>query len=174
MTENSIQPALERAVGVLTANRYFVLSTSASDGPWAAALAYTLRAPNLLYFVSSASSRHAQDIGRASSIAGVIFDSTARTEDVESIQFSGNCVEVHDHVDEIRAVLGSSARRSGGQPPEEDEVASLAKGGEKRMYRVEVQRGFVLDQLAWLERGLDAREEFDVIRAFSAADAALR
>jgi nitroimidazol reductase NimA-like FMN-containing flavoprotein (pyridoxamine 5'-phosphate oxidase superfamily) len=171
MTMNAqIPPAIDRAVRVLRQNRYFVLATSDRNGPWAAALAYVAAAPGRLYFVSRKSSRHASALRANPRVAGVIYDSTAATEDVESIQFSGHCLELENQQEETLLVLQRSARRDGGPIPTAEDVRSLCESEEQRVYRIAIEDAYVLDQTAWIERGEDAREPVDVDAVFASIE----
>lgn len=146
---------VDRAAAVLRDNSYFVLATTDSTGPWAAALAYTLKAPDRLYFVSSRASRHARSIEATGTVAGVIYDSRAETADVESIQFSGSAVQVMD-ASTIEAALECNAA---------DLETLTAAGATKALYEVTITDAFVLDQAAWEERQEDAREPVDFAAA---------
>lgn len=149
------QPAQDRACEVLRRNKYLVLATNDEHGPWAAALAFTVVPPRTLCFVSQTASRHGGAISAGSRVAGVMFDSTAPAEQVESIQFSGVAQETRDP-ERIRMVLGL-----GGSEPESAEVERIANDPDVAMYEVTVEDAHVLDQTAWFEHGIDAREPVD-------------
>ncbi|HET7120119.1 MAG TPA: pyridoxamine 5'-phosphate oxidase family protein [Solirubrobacterales bacterium] len=147
--------AHDRACEVLRRNKYLVLATDDEHGPWAAALAFTLVPPRAFCFVSQTASRHGSAIAGHRRIAGVIFDSTASAEEVESIQFAGSARVVKD-VDRIAMVLGL-----GGGKPDKAEVERIAHDPSVAMYELTVEEAHVLDQAAWIERGVDAREPVD-------------
>lgn len=149
---------ISRAARVLRTNSYLVLATRDEAGPWAAALAYTLKAPDRLYFVSSRTSRHGAAIEATDGVAGVIYDSQAETADVESIQFAGTARRIVDD-DLIGEVLSCDASEA---------VALAATDATKALYEVTVVDAYVLDQEAWEERQEDAREPVDFSRAATA------
>lgn len=156
-------PASDRARVVLSENKYMALATQDGSGPWAAALAFTLLAPRSLCFVSQTASRHGRAIEDNGAVAGVIFDSSAAAEDVESIQFSGQAAVVSDP-DRIREVL-----TAGGGEADEAEVERIANNPAVALYEVQVSDAYVLDQAAWLERGIDAREPVEFEQATRSA-----
>jgi hypothetical protein len=157
--------AVARAAEVLKATRYLVLATADEAGVWTAALAYTLAGHDRFYFVSQTTSRHGAALAQQSAVAGVIFDSRADQDAVESIQFSGVGELVKD-VERIRALLLAG----GATTLDEEEVRRLAQEPSIGLFEVVVGDAYVLDQVAWADRGVDAREVVD----FSAAVGGVR
>jgi nitroimidazol reductase NimA-like FMN-containing flavoprotein (pyridoxamine 5'-phosphate oxidase superfamily) len=158
-------PFIERAAGMLRANRHLVLATIDEDGPWTAALAFTPFAPNHLFFMSQRESRHGRAITGDKRVSGVIYDSTARSEDVDSIQFAGVTEELPKDPAEVRRILNRSAVLSGGGISEE-EGREFIGNPNTGLYRIEVRQAFVLDQEAWETRRVDARLDVDVKEVF--------
>lgn len=160
MTHSS---ALDRAVRVLADNQYLVLATHDNDGPWSAALAHTLL-PSGFYFVSLRDSRHVKAIMGDSKVSGVIFDSRAKTEDVESIQFSGiaSCLDATQTQSVLSAVKDA------------DEVAeSISEhcdpDSTTTIVHVSIDAAWVLDQEAWERASEDRREPVDILAALDTA-----
>lgn len=160
-----IPPADERALSVLRQNRYFVLSTYDEDGPWTAALAFTPALPSCLYFVSRTWARHSKAIGFDNRVSGVIFDSRLPIEEVESIQFSGQCEEISDFERTRATLIGHPAEN--GETPEDRIVEDLLKDTDLAAYCVTIEDAYVLDQEAWLNSQIDAREPTDIKKVFS-------
>ncbi len=169
-----IAPPVDRAIAVVRANRYLVLATVDQRGPWAAAVSFVSAAPNRLYFVSRDWSRHGKAIREDGRVAGVIYDSRAAMEDVESVQFEGVCIELRGNEEETRLVLERGAIRDKGAIPTADDVKQLANSADQRLYRVEIRESFVLDQQAWFTRGVDAREPVDIAAVLGAFEQVYR
>lgn len=161
----NLPSALNRAIKVLSENKYFVLAINDDNGPWASALAHTLGSPNCLFFFSSKSSRHGTAMSKRCKIAGVLYDSTCSVEDVESIQFSGEGKMAHTR-DNVEFVLRLSAKRDRDQEPSDEEIDIAFNKSETLLYRVDVQEAYVLNQELFGKEGVDGREPFDVLSAF--------
>ena len=154
-----------RARKVYAASKYFVLATQDAEGPWAAALAFTYLAPNDLAFFSQRNSRHGAAIAAGAPVAGVFYDSNCTFEDVESIQFSGRGMLAHDR-DTIRSVLEAGRTAEAPAVTDEDVDAEYRKT-DGAYYRITIEKAWVLDQRAFSENGIDAREAVDVAAMFS-------
>lgn len=150
--------ASERARTVLTSNKYFVLAINDNSGPWAAALAYTFKAPNFLYFVSQKTSRHGEALLNGGAVAGVIYNSQCSFHDAESIQFSGKGEVVHD-IETITDVMRAAAIRDGQPEPTAEQISSVSNGEPNLVYRVSIDDAYVLDQQLFADKGLDGREK---------------
>lgn len=159
------EPANVRARKVYAASKYFVLATQDADGPWAAALAFTYLAPRDLSFFSQRNSRHGAALAEGAPVAGVFYDSNCTFENVESIQFSGRGALAHDR-DTIRAVLEASRAAEAPAVTDEDVEAEHAKT-DGAYYRVTIEKAWVLDQRAFQNNGIDARETVDVAAIFA-------
>ncbi|MDD9912034.1 MAG: pyridoxamine 5'-phosphate oxidase family protein [Alphaproteobacteria bacterium] len=157
-----IKAAETRAEEVILTNKYFSLATVDDNGPWAAALAYTIGFPNYLYFFSHKTSLHGQAMLQPSKISGVIFDSTVLPENAESIQFSG-VGEVCHKRELIEYVLEQNYE----EPPNEDKINELFNNHKTVLFRVSIDEAFVLDQKLFLETGIDGRQPFDIQTVFS-------
>lgn len=160
------EPAATRARSVIAGNNYFVLATQDDEGPWAAALAFTRVAPNYLCFFSERTSRHGAAIADGAPVAGVIYNSQAAPEDVESIQFSGWGELAHDR-ETIGAVLRAAHAHADNPPPTDEEIESHLKKEATPLFRVSVEKAYVLDQHLYNDKGTDAREPVDPAVLFS-------
>lgn len=84
----------ERALAIITGNRYLTLATSDANGPWVCPLAYVWLPDNSLVFYSAVMARHSEAISINPHIAGAIYDSQVSSDDADGVQFSGLCTEV--------------------------------------------------------------------------------
>ncbi len=161
----TILPALHRAQNVLKQNPYFVLATIDTEGPWAAALAYTWAFPGYLYFFSELDSRHGRALAQPSQVAGVIFDSRATPDMVESLQFSGRAEIFHTKA-AIETVLTLSAKRTGAKNPSNDTINEQFMHPSTRLFRVSIESSYVLNQARFAKDGTDGREQVDTEAVF--------
>ncbi|OKI32491.1 hypothetical protein A6A25_25555 [Saccharothrix sp. CB00851] len=136
------------------------LATTDDEGPWAAGIAFTVIGLRELYFISQRSSRHGRAIAANGLAAGAIFNSTVAPDDVESVQFSAVCRDVGDDAEQIRRVLELSGTCAG-EPASEEEVRRIENDPEKGVFILQIQDMYVLDQVAWAESQIDAREQVD-------------
>jgi hypothetical protein len=97
-------------------------------------------------------------------VAGVIFDSRATLVEVESIQFSGKCRRVIDE-EELKIPLKGHPADNGDEP---DSIAihTLMEDPDLWAYCVTIEEAFVLDQAAWMNYKIDAREKTDIGQVF--------
>lgn len=142
-------------------NRYMVISTIDADGPWSAAVAFTAVAPNRLFFISLVSTRHAKAVALDSRVSGVIFNSTVNPAEAESVQFSGLCEAVEDD-SRVMEFLQLSATRHNSEMPTQQQVEELNGQSPKRLFQINIQEMFVLDQEAWQKRQEDLRQSVNL------------
>ncbi len=152
--------ALDRARAVLAANRYLVLATQDANGPWAAALAYTL-IDGSFYFFSERASRHGAALLSGGPVAGVIYNSQCAVDEAESIQFSGHGVLAHER-GSIAAVLAAS-----GAIPTDAQIADEFSKTKTALFRVTPTKVFVLDQTLYSTESVDGREPVVVSELFA-------
>lgn len=163
----TIAPASERGRQVLNQNKFFALATVDENGPWTACLAYTVGPPACLYFFSERASRHGSAILAGNTrVAGVIYDSRATPDEVESIQFSGRGEVAHDEAS-IRHVLEAGAKCDGNSPPTGEEVKAQLKKSSTLLFRITIEDAYVLDQALFASKGIDAREPVGVAEVFA-------
>jgi uncharacterized protein len=84
---------LSRAKALIADQRTLVLSTSVNDSPWTAPVYYVYAAPGFFFF-SSPRSRHTTHALQNKSAAAAIFKDSAKWEQIEGLQMSGNLEEV--------------------------------------------------------------------------------
>lgn len=162
---SEIPAANERALQVLKSNRYFALSTIDQKGPWVAGLAFVPAAsPPRLYWMSRNWARHSKAIEHDNRVAGVIFDSRATLLEVESIQFSGTGHKVTS-AEELKIVLRGHPADNGDEP-NEDAIKKILDDPDLSAYCVTIEEAFVLDQAAWMDYQIDARESTDIHEVF--------
>jgi nitroimidazol reductase NimA-like FMN-containing flavoprotein (pyridoxamine 5'-phosphate oxidase superfamily) len=155
----------ERAVEVMLANKYLALATMDAHGPWAAGIAHGIVPPNHIGFLSYLDSRHIKAIVEDPRVAGVIFDSRASTEEVESIQFSG--IATLDQSEEtIRRLFKYSAMRTKEAMVPDETILKHASQDDPVLVMIEVERMYVLDQHQYENSGKDGREPVDLMAVF--------
>lgn len=160
----NVATALDRALEVYMSNKYFVLATKDDRGPWAAALAHTFVEPSSLCFFSQRNSRHGKALLRGENVAGVIYNSQCAPEEAESIQFAGLGSLSHD-----RKTIGEVlAAGNGGKPVSEEVIDEHLAKKDVALFKVEILECWVLDQEAYKNSGIDAREAVEISALFAA------
>ncbi len=82
-----------RVLDYLKARSVATLATSGSDGPWAAAVFFVNRGFTL-YFLSSAASRHCQNLARNPRVAASAQEDTADWRKIKGVQLEGTASEI--------------------------------------------------------------------------------
>jgi uncharacterized protein len=90
-----------RATRYLQQHHVVSLATSGSDGPWAAAVFYVSDGLTL-YFLSSPTSRHCQNIAQDPHVAGTIQEDYADWAEIKGVQLEGMAINISGE-DEARA-----------------------------------------------------------------------
>jgi len=90
-----------RASRYLQQHHVVSLATSSSDGPWAAAVFYVSDGLTL-YFLSSPTSRHCQNIAQDPHVAGTIQEDYADWAEIKGVQLEGMAINISGE-DEARA-----------------------------------------------------------------------
>jgi uncharacterized protein YhbP (UPF0306 family) len=90
-----------RASRYLQQHHVVSLATSGSDGPWAAAVFYVSDGLTL-YFLSSPTSRHCQNIAQDPHVAGTIQEDYADWAEIKGVQLEGMAINISGE-DEARA-----------------------------------------------------------------------
>ncbi|MDF2916267.1 pyridoxamine 5'-phosphate oxidase family protein [Microbacterium sp. NPDC086615] len=158
----------QRAAAILASQRFVVIGTADTDGPWTAAAQYRL-VPRGLYVESDRGSRHARAIAASGVASGVVYDSSAALTDADGVQFSFRAAEVDAEAAAVRGVLGARLPRDATARGElEAEVTAVLAVPTKRLYTLDVERAYVFDRDAWRTRGTDARIEVDAAEMWAA------
>ncbi|MEV2250804.1 pyridoxamine 5'-phosphate oxidase family protein [Streptomyces sp. NPDC050147] len=156
-----------RTLRLLGATRYLTLATSSPQGePWSAALHYEWQPdPLRLLFCSSHQTRHGADIASNAQVAGSLFVTGTTTDvaiaPVEGAQFTGVCAEVPDdglqeaHRRFFEAVFPDPEVRAEWALP----LDAFGPPGVHRLYRVTVDRWWLIDLRTWAEDKIDRRVE---------------
>jgi hypothetical protein len=136
----------ERALKIISNNRYLVLATCDSDGPWAAPLAFVWLPDGGFTFYSAMQARHV--CPRGTVVAGAIFDSTASSDEADGVQFSASMDEVP--VSELVDVMDAYFE---GSFPDPDvrarwvrDPADFQGDAPQRFYRLTVHATYVYDE----------------------------
>ncbi|MGO9005557.1 MAG: pyridoxamine 5'-phosphate oxidase family protein [Beijerinckiaceae bacterium] len=145
-----------RALRYLQQHHVAGLATSGSDGPWAAAVFYVSDGFTL-YFLSSPTSRHCQNIARDPHVAATIQEDYADWPEIKGLQLEGMASTISGE-DEARArgLYGEKYPLVGmiSQAPSAI-VAAMAR---VRWYRIVPQRVYFIDNSA----GFGHRDELDL------------
>ncbi|MFG3698055.1 pyridoxamine 5'-phosphate oxidase family protein [Micromonospora sp. NPDC047620] len=167
MTEDDL---VRRAVKLVRENRYLTLATCGGGMPWAAPINYVIGPGSHLHFYSTPTARHSRHIAATRSVAAAIFDSTAVGDDVDGMQFVGECAEVTGP--ELAAVCehyfatnfpDPQVREWWYRPPTEFEG-----DGTWRFYRLEFTEIHLIDVESFEETKVDARVEVPLARFLDA------
>ena len=144
-----------RATRYLQQHHVVSLATSGSDGPWAAAVFYVSDGLTL-YFLSSPTSRHCQNIAQDPHVAGTIQEDYADWAEIKGVQLEGMATNISGE-DEARArrLYGEKYPLVGviSQAPSAI-VEALAR---VRWYRLVPQHVYFIDNSA----GFGHRDELD-------------
>lgn len=156
-----------RTLRLLDATRYLTLATTSSRGePWSAALHYEWQPdPLRLLFCSSHRTRHGADIAANARVAGSLFITDTATDvaiaPVEGAQFTGFCAEVEGG--ELEEAHGYFFTEVFPDPRVRAEwalpLAAFGPSGAHRLYRVTVDRWWLIDLRTWAEDKIDRRVE---------------
>ncbi|EPH43890.1 pyridoxamine 5'-phosphate oxidase family protein [Streptomyces aurantiacus] len=156
-----------RTLRLLDGTRYLTLATSSPSGdPWSAALHYEWQPdPLRLLFCSSHRTRHGADIAANAQVAGSLFVTGAATDvaiaPVEGAQFTGGCAEVPE--DELARTHGYFFETVFPDPEVRAEWAlpleAFGPPGVHRLYRITVDRWWLIDLRTWAEDKIDRRVE---------------
>lgn len=155
----------ERAAEVLKAVPYMTFSTIDENGPWSAGIAHVVAPPNEFLFFSYLDSRHVSALAADSRVSGTLFDTRAKTEDVESIQFAGHAFVDHNR-ESIERLYYWSSKRDGKQldAAAVDRHLSIQ---DPVLVKLVVHEFWVLNQQQYVDSGKDGREIADVSEAFA-------
>jgi uncharacterized protein YhbP (UPF0306 family) len=144
-----------RALRYLQQHHVVSLATFGSDGPWAAAVFYVSDGLTL-YFLSSPTSRHCQNIAQDPHVAATIQEDYADWAEIKGVQLEGMAINISGE-DEARArrLYGEKYPLVGmiSQAPSAI-VEALAR---VRWYRLVPQRVYFIDNSA----GFGHRDELD-------------
>ena len=144
-----------RALRYLRQHNVASLATSGSDGPWAAAVFYVSDGFTL-YFLSSPTSRHCQNLARDPHVAATIQEDYADWLEIKGVQLEGMASDLLGE-DEARA-----RRLYGEKYPLVDKLSQAPTAIVKAMarvrwYRLVPQRVYFVDNSA----GFGHRDELD-------------
>ena len=102
MSAYRLQRRIDVVYRFLEKQSTFVLSTSGADGAMHSAPLYYLPSPKLeLFWLSSRSSRHSQDIAQSSQASAAVFQPTFEWRQIAGVQMHGACF-IAEEQDRIR------------------------------------------------------------------------
>ncbi|MEU7083410.1 pyridoxamine 5'-phosphate oxidase family protein [Streptomyces achromogenes] len=157
---------IERTAHLLNRARYLNLATARDGAPWVATLEYAWFAGPLRFvFGSSTGARHSGDIRADPRVSGSLFvtggGAGVAIASVDGAQFTGRCTEIGpERLEEYHAPFYETVFPDAGQrarwqlPPER-----LRGAAPHRLYRVDVERWWLIDTRHWEEDRIDRRIE---------------
>jgi hypothetical protein len=143
------------ALAYLEGHNVLTLATHGPSGLWAAAVFYANDGFSLV-FLSTAHTRHAQNLAARPRAAGTVQDDTADWPSIQGIQLEG-LVQALEGADRAAAIALYEAKYPFLREPPAELEAALAR---VRWYRL------VPDRLYWIDnrQGFGHREEIDLAR----------
>jgi nitroimidazol reductase NimA-like FMN-containing flavoprotein (pyridoxamine 5'-phosphate oxidase superfamily) len=137
---------------VLAANLYLVLGTADQDGrPWVSPVFFARLDADRLCWVSSPDARHSRNIGRRTTIAVTVFDSTVAVGRAEAVYFDAQAAPATP--DEVDAALQAlNARLPADKALDSDD---LQPRGPLVVYRADLERSYLLIRGGSPEHGND-------------------
>jgi len=158
----------EVAWEILIDNQFMTLATCLNDDPWAAPVWYAIDNQCNLYFVSSPSSKHCQNIHKNSKVSVAIFDSTLMPGFVDGLQIFGRASRIDDNDIYGIGKYFWEKRWSGDSKKIDDYIEShdnyKSHGPKKRkFYKVEIDEIYKVDKRV---TDVDARQDvnLDILR----------
>jgi uncharacterized protein YhbP (UPF0306 family) len=141
-----IVTAEARALEYLASHRVVTLATNGPEGPWAAAVFY-LNIGFDLVFLSSAKSRHAQNLAANPAVAGTVQEDYEDWREIKGVQLEGMAKRLQgDDAARAWALYGEKvpvAKPGGGGP------GSIAAALDRvSWYRLEAKRAYFVDNAA--------------------------
>jgi nitroimidazol reductase NimA-like FMN-containing flavoprotein (pyridoxamine 5'-phosphate oxidase superfamily) len=132
------------ARSVLDTNSYMTLATADESGtPWATPVWYATEDYRELYWVSSPSARHSQNLAARPTLSIVIFDSTVQPNTGQAVYLTATAAQVPDpDLDRGLAVFSRAAVRGGLTEWTLDRVTGHAR---LRLYRATATEHYILD-----------------------------
>jgi nitroimidazol reductase NimA-like FMN-containing flavoprotein (pyridoxamine 5'-phosphate oxidase superfamily) len=129
---------------VLDTNSFMTLATADESGmPWATPVWYATEDYRELYWVSSPSSRHSQNLAVRPTLSIVVFDSTVQPNSGQAVYLAATATQVPDpDLERGLAVFSRVAVRSGLPAWHIDRVTGNAR---LRLYRATATEHYILD-----------------------------
>jgi nitroimidazol reductase NimA-like FMN-containing flavoprotein (pyridoxamine 5'-phosphate oxidase superfamily) len=129
---------------VLNANSFMTLATADESGaPWATPVWYATEDYRELYWVSSPSSRHSQNLAVRPTLSIVVFDSTVQPNSGQAVYLVATAAQVPaSDLDRELAVFSRVAVRRGLAEWNIDRVSGNAR---LRLYRATATEHYILD-----------------------------
>lgn len=162
----------ERAVRMLTSNRYLSLATCSNGQAWCAPLNYVIGPGADLVFYSAKEARHSRDITDTPRVVGSIFDSRAISDEVDGMQFVGDYFEVSGP--ELQSVsdhyfatnFSDDDTRAWWYRP----LTEFTGSGPSRFYKIELREIYVINFESVAESRIDRRIEVPLAEVLEALD----
>ncbi len=159
-----INQPVTRTVKILKENRYLALGTSSNGETWVAPVNYVIGPEGHLYFYSSTTAHHSQDLEMNSRIMCAVYNSTAVGEQVDGMQYIGNCSIVSgDELEEFSEYYFSVNFPD----PKEREwwyrpFTSFERSAPWRFYKIELVKIYIIDIEHVIKTQIDRRLEVEV------------
>ncbi|WP_052845159.1 pyridoxamine 5'-phosphate oxidase family protein [Streptomyces sp. NRRL S-31] len=156
----------ERTAHLLNTARYLNLATARDGLPWVATLEYAwFTDPLHFVFGSSTGSRHSGDLRAEPRVSGSLFVTAGAAgvavASVDGAQFTGRCAEIGPELLDAyyapfyETVFPDARQRAEWRLPPE----RLRGSAPHRLYRVDVERWWLIDTRHWEEDRIDRRVE---------------
>ncbi|MEV4339416.1 pyridoxamine 5'-phosphate oxidase family protein [Streptomyces sp. NPDC049590] len=160
---------IERTVHLLDRARYLNLATARDGAPWVATLEYAwFAAPLHFVFGSSTGARHSGDLRADPRVSGSLYVTEGAAgvavASIDGAQFTGRCTEIGPerlaayHAPFYETVFPDAGQRARWQLPPE----LLRGAAPHRLYRVDVERWWLIDTRHWEEDRIDRRVELSL------------
>jgi nitroimidazol reductase NimA-like FMN-containing flavoprotein (pyridoxamine 5'-phosphate oxidase superfamily) len=134
--------AIARAT--LEANSYMTLATADESGtPWASPVWFATEDYHALYWISSPSSRHSQNLAVRPDLSIVVFDSTARPLEGQAVYMVATAEQVPEP--ELEAGMDVFSRVSVRSGLKAYGLANVTGEARLRLYRATVTEHYILD-----------------------------
>lgn len=117
------------------------LATSSGNYPWVCEVHFAYDIALNLYFVSSKSRRHSQEIEANPYVAGNIVTQHHKNQKVRGVYFEGKTERLED-VDENHPGYKAYVERLGGH---EGMLKEISKDGEAALYKISVENYYLFD-----------------------------
>jgi nitroimidazol reductase NimA-like FMN-containing flavoprotein (pyridoxamine 5'-phosphate oxidase superfamily) len=128
----------------LDANSFMTLATADESGtPWASPVWFATEDYHQLYWISSPSSRHSENIAVRPAVSVVVFDSTARPLAVQAVYMTATAERVPES--EVEAGIGVFSRVSVRSGLKAYGLATVTGDARLRLYCATVTEHYILD-----------------------------
>jgi len=149
----------EKTAGEIIENNLYMTLATADGDPWIAPLFYTIDENYNIYFNSAEDSIHTQHIMKNPNVAVAIFDSTQKEGTATGLQIEGKVSLVYEeNYKKIIELFHNKKHKMKGKkesPVDYDKY----KTGNKKIFKIETLKFYMLDEESWEKNHIDKRRE---------------